>query len=69
MSKRTPPQNALLRRLRDAGAIGLSADSLHDLTLSSLVRRGDAYVSFGRAYPCHRVDINPDTDDTPDGAA
>lgn len=64
--KKTPAQNIMLRRLQKAGALGLSVDQLHDLTLSGLVRRGHATVSFGRAYAANRLE---QPDDDFDGAA
>lgn len=54
MSKLTPPQAALLRKLRDVGATGLPIDQIRgtaaDKTLTGLARRQLVTISFGRAY-------------------
>lgn len=64
MSKLTPPQHALLRQIRAAGSRGLPVALCHDSTLSGLVRRGVAIITFGRAY---LSDPNRDPD-LPDAA-
>lgn len=48
--KKTVAQNLLLKNLRKAGASGIPVERCHSLTLAGLVRRGDAVVTFGRAY-------------------
>jgi hypothetical protein len=49
MSKLSPPQNALVRRLIKAGRRGIALDDVHSWTLQALEDRGLVTVRTGRA--------------------
>lgn len=48
MTKLTPAQNALTRRLVKAGPRGLNLTDAHDQTVTALLERGIAAVQGGR---------------------